>query len=286
MSVFTNLSYVSDVTMGKLTIAQIKKLCDSAQSQGLDEEILFFLQSDSNRANLEYHVKDLDGDGIILHLTPESLTSTKYEALIPGTVIRCHRLKILGGELFADSNSHILAAPKHSLTDGEKKIFSEFKPEPARRIKIEEVLAMKKNQLVTEDLVVKVKKKILESSQYGTNKYGKIKLLDSSGRITFLVYQHNDTGGASIVSTFEEDAWYKMRNVIVDVSGPEVFLKNNRGISTIEKLSPSEVKKQTTIPATLEKGDFTFFGKIIALDRYKYIYIYNPTFIPYSNKIF
>ena len=254
------------------SLAEIRKeYHDTSEEQSVKEEFVFYLQSDINRRQRQYLVRDCENEVATLYLTAEAAKSTKWETLIPGNTIRCIALKISGGDLTADDNSAVISAPLHSLSEEERKVFTTFKPDPVRKLSLGDVLSLCENQLITEEINVKVKKKITESSAYGVNKFCKIKLLDATGRMTFQVYQA-DKSNTTVVDKFEEEGWFKIRNFLLDAkSGVEPFLKNDRGVTVVEKLTAGEIKKQPTIPASLEKGDHEFYGKIAAFDKISYI---------------
>ena len=247
-----------------------KQMLTSGQNVNLNEDLIFYIFNDGLRHAYQYQVRDMEGDSQTLHFTPEAIKSMRYEALLPGTIIRCLLLKIIGGKLIADKNSHVQSVAPYQLSEEEKKIFGDFKADPPVKIKIQDVLSLKTNQMITEEISVKLKKKIVESSAYGTNKFARLKIMDSSGRMMLQIYQQNPEN-SSLVSSFEEGAWYKIRNCLLDVNGAEPLLKINRELTVIEKLSPSEIKKQTPIPTALEKGDFEFLGKIEAFDKIAFI---------------
>ena len=263
------------------SLAEIRKEypADTSEEQRVQEELLFYLQSDINRRQRQYVIRDSENEVSSLYLTPEAAKSIKWETLIPGNTVRCIALTIssggFSGGFIADNNSAVINAPLHSLSEEERKIFGSFKPDPVRKLTLRDVMNLAESQLVTEEINVKVKKKITESSAYGQNKFCKIKLLDATGRMTFQVYQA-DKSNMTVVNAFEEENWYKIKNFLLDAkTGAEPFLKNDRGVTVIEKLSTGEIKKQPTIPSGLEKGDNEFYGKIVALDKISYIQMCN-----------
>ena len=266
---YSTMCRVSERRMVK-TLAQLKQeQHDSSELVDLhNEELSLFIIDDRERRDYKYAVCDEEGSGAILHLAPELAKTVKWETMIPGTIIRCLALKVIGGELTADANAHIQKVLLSSLTEAESKFFVTCVPALPRRIMIEDLLVMD-NQLVTEELVVKVKHKITESAAWGPNKLARIKMVDASGRITFQVYQPEDRG---TVSLFETEQWYKVRGALLDVSsGAEAVLKNCRGVTKIEKLEEDQVKEQPSIPSHLEKGDCAFVGKVYAIDKVNFL---------------